>query len=130
MSPRRGLAPPTPLLALLLLTPVVLLALAACATATNEVDMGVASFRQSSVTIKVGEAVHFVDPASGGTHVVCVGKDLACIPQPGAPAALDTTAGLQFNTGDTRDVVFPNAGTYTVVCIIHPGMVVTIVVQS
>ena len=107
-----------------------LLALAGCGgAASNEVDMGVANFRQSQVTIKAGQAVHFEDPASGGTHVLCVGQDLKCVSQDGAPAALNTTDGLTFNTGDTRDIVFPNAGTYVVICTIHPGMQVTVNVQ-
>jgi plastocyanin len=98
--------------------------------AANEVDMGVADFQQSSVTIQAGQAVHFVDPASGGTHVLCVGQALTCAPQAGAPAELNTSEGLTFTTGDTRDLVFSAAGTYTVICTIHPGMQVTVIVTS
>jgi plastocyanin len=108
-----------------------LLALAGCGgPAPNEVDMGVASFKQDSVTIKAGQSIHFVDPVNGGgVHVICVGKDLSCIPQPGAPAELSTASGIHFEAGDTRDIAFPTIGTYVVVCTIHPGMIVTIVVQ-
>ncbi len=97
---------------------------------SNEVDMGVAAFQQTGVTIKAGQAVHFVDPASGGTHLICVGQGVQCAPQAGAPAELNTTQGMTFNTGDTRDIVFPTAGTYTVVCIIHPGMQVVVTVTQ
>lgn len=101
--------------------------LAGCGgTPSNQVEMGVAAFQQSSVSIKAGEAVHFVDPASGGTHVICVGEGVKCVPQDGAPAELNTAEGMHFNTGDTKDIVFPKAGTYHVVCIIHPGMEVTV----
>jgi plastocyanin len=97
---------------------------------SNEVDMGVAAFQQTSVTIKAGQAVHFVDPVSGGTHLICVGQGVQCIPQDGAPAELNTKEGMTFNTGDSRDIVFSTAGTYTVVCIIHPGMQVTVTVTQ
>lgn len=97
---------------------------------SNEVDMGVAAFQQTSVTIKAGQAVHFVDPASGGTHLICVGQGVECVPQAGAPPELNTTQGMTFNTGDTRDIVFSTAGTYTVVCIIHPGMQVVVKVTA
>lgn len=100
------------------------------ARSSNEVDMGVAAFQQSSVTIKAGQAVHFVDPTTGGVHIVCVGQGVQCEPQVGAPAELNTAQGMQFNQGDTHDIVFPTAGTYTVVCIIHPGMQVVITVTS
>jgi plastocyanin len=113
---------------------VALVALAGCGSAStpaNEVDMGVAAFQQASVTISAGQAVHFVDPLNGGgTHVICVGANMQCAHQPGAPAALDTTSGITFNAGDpARDIVFPTPGTYQVVCTIHPNMVVTVVVR-
>jgi plastocyanin len=98
--------------------------------AANEVDMGVAAFQQTSITIKAGEAIHFVDPASGGTHVICVGKDVNCVQQAGAPDELNTADGITFNTGDVRDIVFPTAGTYDVICTIHPGMEITVTVTS
>lgn len=107
-------------------------ALAGCGTsrAANEVDMGVATFEQSSVTIKAGQAVHFVDPTTGGVHIICVGQGVKCIAQDGAPPELNTADGMTFNQGDTHDIVFPTAGTYVVVCIIHPGMQVTVTVTS
>lgn len=98
--------------------------------AANEVDMGVAVFEQSSVTIKAGQAVHFVDPTTGGVHIICVGQGVTCVAQNGAPAALNTTDGMTFNQGDTRDIVFPTAGTYSIVCIIHPGMQVIVNVTA
>lgn len=97
---------------------------------SNEVDMGVAAFQQASVSVKAGTAVHFVDPPTGGTHIICVGQATQCVSQAGAPAALNDPHGLQFNQGDSRDIVFPTAGTYVVVCIIHPGMQVTVTVTS
>lgn len=104
--------------------------LAGCgSTPSNQVDMGVAAFQQTSISIKAGQAVHFVDPASGGTHIICVGEGVKCVPQSGAPAELNTADGLSFNTGDSRNIVFPTAGTYHVVCIIHPGMEVVVTVS-
>ncbi len=105
--------------------------LAGCGAAkSNEVDMGVAAFQQTSVTVKAGQAVHFVDPPTGGTHIICVGQGAQCKAQSGAPADLNAANGMQFNQGDVRDIVFPTAGTYTVVCIIHPGMQVVVNVTS
>jgi plastocyanin len=105
-------------------------ALAGCGgTTTNEVDMGIATFQQDSVTIQAGQTVHFADPADGGgVHVLCIGQDLRCVPQPGAPDALNG-AGITFNPGDARDIVFRTPGSYDIVCTIHPGMTVTVVVR-
>jgi plastocyanin len=115
---------------------VCLLALAACGKASGggssyEVDMGVAAFRQSSITIDVGQSVQFVDPANGGgVHVLCIGKNLECISQAGAPALLNVANGVQVSPGDPPIVVtFASRGTYVIVCTIHPGMAVTINVR-
>ena len=97
---------------------------------SNEVDMGVATFETAAVTIRAGQAVHFVDPVTGGVHIICVGQGVKCVEQAGAPAALSTPDGLTFNQGDTKDIVFPTAGTYTVVCIVHPGMQTVVTVTA
>jgi len=117
-------------LALILLC---LVALSACGTSnsrgsSNEVDMGVAEFLQSSISINAGQSVQFVDPANGGgVHVLCIGKNSLCSPQAGAPALLSESNGIQVSPGDPPiDVTFSTKGTYVVVCTIHPGMAVTI----
>jgi plastocyanin len=99
--------------------------------AANAVEMGVADFQQRAVTIRAGQAVHFDDPANGGsTHIICIGKGQQCVPQTGAPAELNTASGITFNPGDPpKDIVFATPGTYTVVCTIHPAMIITITVQ-
>jgi plastocyanin len=97
----------------------------------NEIDMGVAEFQESSITVNAGQSVQFVDPANGGgVHVLCIGKNSMCVPQAGAPAQLNVSNGIQVSPGDPPiDVTFSTKGTYVVVCTIHPGMAVTINVE-
>jgi plastocyanin len=98
--------------------------------AANEVDMGVAAFQQNAMTIRAGQAVHFVDSRTGGgVHALCIGTGLTCTPQAGAPDILNTTHPITFVQGDVRDIVFPQRGVYPVTCTIHPGMEVVITVQ-
>src|SRR5260370_36605862 len=68
-----------------------LVALAACgqrAAAPNEVSMVAADFSATSITIKVGQAVHFTDPAgTGGGRTICLARNGTCDPRAqGAPA--------------------------------------------
>ena len=112
---------------------VCLMALSACGSVSGsgsgpEVDMGVAAFRQSSITIVAGQSVQFVDPANGGgVHVLCIGENSVCMPQAGAPALLNSANGVQISPGDAPIMVtFSARGTYVVVCTIHPGMAVSI----
>jgi plastocyanin len=103
-----------------------LLALAACAqqtTAPNEVSMSGSDFSATSLTIKVGQAVHFTDPAGvGATHIVCLGVDGNCATTAQGPQALEGD-GFTINAGDPpKDVTFPSPGTYKITCSLHPSM--------
>jgi heat shock protein HslJ len=97
------------------------------------VIMTSANFVQQSVTIHAGSQLQFVDPSdTGGTHILCLGHDQTCTPNPKGPAELNTgngIAGIQFNAGDTRSFTFANPGTYEVTCTIHQHMNVIITVQ-
>src|SRR5690348_9014924 len=115
-------------LLLLILT----LGLAACGGAgananapANEVDMGIANFVQTSVTIAAGQSVHFVDQQSGSTHMLCIGNDGTCETSAKAPKDL-ASPGFTIQPGQSHDVQFDTAGTYAITCPIHPSMNVTI----
>lgn len=117
--------------ALLVLLP--LLALAACGQSTtspNEVSMAASDFSRSSITITVGQTVHFTDPAgSGGTHIICLGADGACDSAATGPQAL-RDPGFTINPGDpAHDVLFETPGAYKITCTIHPTMNLTVLVQ-
>lgn len=127
---------------------IALLALGACgksegggptATATSGggggggsvVDMAATTFVQSSVSVKAGQAVTFKDPqGTGGYHILCLGKDQTCKSDAQGPSELNASSGITFQAGDPdKSIVFPNAGTFTVTCTIHPNMNVTVTVS-
>ena len=97
----------------------------------NTVVMGSVDFVTSSVSIKAGQPVIFHDPQrTGGYHILCLGTDMKCVANAQGPSELDTASGVTFNAGDAdKSIVFPNPGTYTVTCIIHTNMDVTITVS-
>ena len=99
-------------------------------TPGNTVEMAAVSFVQSSITVKAGDTVKFVDPSSTGAyHVLCYGHNQACVSNANGPAELNASGGIVFNGGDTKGYVFATAGTYEVTCTVHPSMNVTITVQ-
>jgi plastocyanin len=103
------------------------------ATGTATVSMNAVNFEPNSgkVTIKAGQAVTFSDPAAtGGVHILVVGTNGQLTPEPGAPAALNASAGMTINAGDTKSVTFANAGTFMITCTLHPYMEVTVVVTA
>jgi plastocyanin len=98
---------------------------------SNVVELGISNFIQHRVTIKAGQSVKFTDsPSSGGIHYICVGENLTCQPTPGTPEQLANPSGLYFTNGQAPvSIQFNQAGTYKVICTIHPGMEVVIVVK-
>jgi plastocyanin len=99
-------------------------------TPPGTVEMNATNFVVHAITVKAGDTVHFVDPAgSGGTHVICLGKDESCNASATGPAALKAP-GFTINAGNpTKDIVFDTAGTYDITCTVHPDMNVTVTVQ-
>ena len=97
--------------------------------AGNELDMGAASFTQTSITLSAGQALHMVDSQdSGGTHMICLGQNGTCDTNASGPSELDGP-GMAFSPGTTKDVTFSTAGTYHITCTIHPNMTAKVVVQ-
>lgn len=92
------------------------------------VDMGGASFIQSSITIKKGDMLNLVDQAPS-THIITngswVGSTQKPAKEPGAPSINQTYTG-----SDSAPVgPFTTSGTFHLYCTIHPGMNLTVIVQ-
>ncbi|HEV2237399.1 MAG TPA: plastocyanin/azurin family copper-binding protein [Ktedonobacterales bacterium] len=99
------------------------------ATGAAMITMGAFSFSHNTATVKAGQAVTFNDPASGGgTHNLVTGHGGTFTAAAGAPTEFATSSGLSFSAGDSKSVVFPTAGTYSITCTIHPSMQATITV--
>ncbi|HEY7983204.1 MAG TPA: plastocyanin/azurin family copper-binding protein [Ktedonobacterales bacterium] len=99
------------------------------ATGAASISMGGFNFTHNTATVKAGQAVKFDDPTSGGgTHTLVTGHGGTFTAETGAPSEFATATGLSFSPGDSKSVVFPTAGTYTITCTIHPSMEATITV--
>ncbi len=100
---------------------------------SNRVVMGIASFYPTAVRIHAGQSVIFDDPkGSGGVHFICVGTDLKCEPKPGTPPQLVGRAanGRYFENGSPAESIqFNTPGDYQVICTIHPGMMMHVIVS-
>jgi plastocyanin len=98
-------------------------------TAPGTVGMDATNFVVHTVTIKAGDAVHFDDTVGGGgTHVICLGHDQQCDTTATGPQVV-MGAGFNIQGGQTKDVIFPTAGTYQITCSIHSNMNLTVTVQ-
>ena len=92
------------------------------------VNMGGASFLQSSVTIKKGDMLNLVDQSSA-EHIITNGSWEGSTQKPakeaGAPSINHTYTGNDSGTVGP----FTNVGTFHIYCTIHPGMNLTVVVK-
>lgn len=99
------------------------------AAAPGTVGMDQTNFVVHTVTIKAGDTVHFDDTVSGGgTHIICLGKDQQCDSSAKGPQDV-MGEGFTINPGQTKDVVFPDPGTYQITCTLHQNMNLTVTVQ-
>jgi plastocyanin len=120
-------------LTLLLLAVLSLAACAGQASVTPEIDtqvmLGPSSFVQTSMHVLVTHSVQIVDPAgTGGTHMLCWGKDGQCAANPRCPAQL-RGPGMTMRPGDAVVLTFDSVGDYTMTCTLHPSMNLTISVD-
>lgn len=98
-------------------------------TAPGTVGMDPTNFTVHAVTIHAGDTVHFDDNVGGGgTHIICLGKDQQCDSSAKGPQEV-MAPGFTINPGQTKDVVFPTAGTYQITCTLHSNMNLAVTVQ-
>ena len=97
-------------------------------TQPNEVDLTATDFLQTSIRIKAGQSVSFVDLLDGGPHLLCVGTDGQCQFHADAPTQLLQNGGLSIDAGQVRQLQFDRKGTYHITCAIHSTMNMTITV--
>jgi plastocyanin len=101
----------------------------------NTVGLEATNFSQHSLTVTAGMPVHFDNTVNGGGfHILCVGTGnggegpSSCAKSGDGPTELYGD-GLTMSGGQTKDLTFPKAGTYHIICTVHPGMVIDVTVQ-
>ncbi|MFI5272511.1 MAG: plastocyanin/azurin family copper-binding protein [Ktedonobacterales bacterium] len=91
------------------------------------------NFDTHTFSAKTGQAVLFTNTiGGGGYHIVCIGTGNGgtntCDASGNGPTNL-YGSGITFNSGETQNITFATAGTYHVICTVHPGMYVDITVS-
>ena len=97
----------------------------------NTVKTEGSSFNVSSITIKKGSTITFVDdPNNGALHILVIGQDAQQQPEQGAPD-FSGNSGVRLDIGDSWTTPpWNTAGTYHVACTVHPTMNLTVIVTS
>ncbi|HEY7123526.1 MAG TPA: plastocyanin/azurin family copper-binding protein [Ktedonobacterales bacterium] len=85
------------------------------------IRMGPNNFEQSSITIKKGATITFVDdPSTGSLHILVIGTQGSSQPEEGAPDFKGST-GITFQPGQSwTSPPWQTPGTYHVTCTVHP----------
>lgn len=92
------------------------------------VHMGGSNFIQSTITIKKGDMLNFVDDASS-PHIILNGTWDGTTPKSSTEAGAPTVKLNFSGQGAQAAGPFNTAGTFKVYCTIHQGMNLTITVQ-
>ena len=98
--------------------------------AGNSITLGPNNFEQTSITIKQGQAITFVDDkATGSEHILVIGNQGIFQQEQGAPDFHGST-GITFQPGQSwTSPPWTTPGTYHVTCTIHPttmNLIVTV----
>ncbi len=92
------------------------------------VGMTNSSFVRNSVSISNGETLHMQNPADGVTQIICIGVDQKCLPEKGAPDALNH--GIRVQPGQSVTITFATNGDYHITSTTMPGMNLSVDLRS
>lgn len=95
----------------------------------NTVKAEGGSFSTSSITIKKGSTITFVDDSNNGAlHILIIGQNAQQESEKGAPD-FQGASGVRLDVGDSWTTPpWTIAGTYHVACTVHPAMNLTVIV--
>lgn len=97
--------------------------------APNTVHMSISSFSKSSITIKQGESVT-LSSDTFTQHVISNGTWDGDSPKGGKESGAPAVDDVKIDGNGTATIgPFSIAGTYKLYCTLHPGMVLTVIVQ-
>ena len=129
---------PVKKLAIIALIAITITLLVACADASNTtsnnpntVKTEGGTFTISSITIKKGSTITFVDDANNGAlHILVIGQEAQQESENGSPD-FGGAAGIRIDVGDTWTTPpWNTAGTYHVTCTVHPAMNLKVIVTG
>lgn len=86
------------------------------------IDMSRTGFTRASVSIDVGDTVHFKNAADGVTQVLCIGLDQKCEPNAKDAPEILAKGQLSLAPGQTVDVTFYETGYFTITSKTTPHM--------
>ncbi|MBF6589991.1 MAG: hypothetical protein IVW57_05595 [Ktedonobacterales bacterium] len=99
------------------------------------IGMTASNFTQNSIGVKLNSPVSFDDTVNGGGyHIVCIGTGNGgggagtCAKSGDGPTQL-YGAGVTFQGNNKMDITFPKAGTFHVICTVHPNMYIDVKAQ-
>jgi plastocyanin len=97
----------------------------------NTVKTEGGSFSISSITIKKGSTITFVDDTNNSAlHILIIGQNAQQESENGSPD-FRGASGVRIDVGDSWTTPpWNTAGTYHVACTIHPAMNLTVIVTS
>jgi len=101
----------------------------------DTIGMTGTNFSQHSLTVNANTPVHLDNTVNGGGfHILCVGTGnggegpSSCAQSGDGPSKL-YGSGLTITGGQKQDITFPKAGTYHIICTVHPNMVIEVTVK-
>jgi len=88
----------------------------------STIKMDDTSFSVVSCTIKRGASLTFANVSASETHIICGGRLQSCQPTAGIPDGMNFPKAITLQPGEKSTVVFTQDGVYSITCLVHDGM--------
>lgn len=88
----------------------------------STIKMDDTNFSVVSCTLKRGAPLTFANIGASETHIICGGRLQSCQATPGIPDAMNFPKAITLQPGQKSTVTFTQDGVYSITCLVHDGM--------
>ena len=88
----------------------------------STIKMDDSSFSVVSCTVKRGASLTFANVGASETHIICGGRLQSCEATAGIPDAMNFPKAITLQPGQKSTVTFTQDGVYSITCLVHDGM--------
>jgi len=88
----------------------------------STIKMDDTSFLVASCTVKRGAPLTFANDGASEVHIICGGRLQSCVATPGIPDGMNFPKGITLQPGQKSTVVFTQDGVFSITCLVHDGM--------
>lgn len=88
----------------------------------STIKMNDTSFLVTSCTVKRGAPLTFANDGASEVHIICGGRLQSCVATAGIPDGMNFPKAITLQPGEKSTVTFTQDGVFSITCLVHDGM--------